>query len=299
MRWVLALWLLAAPARADYWTRLLEPDRARAQRLVQEGNAQLSPALALGLLSAAGLPGDFAAQRALAVEGARTRFALAMQLDPSRREARLAHALTLSEDDEPSRRAAIEELHALRTLDPLYEAEQVAFQLGVLHARGRELDAARSEYERALALHDDPARQPTILLDLAEVLMFQGELSRAVALYERAAREADANGRVLALWGQAVALDRMGEHAQALVDARRAIASDRAPFAALQRLGVFFVPAYEREYYEALGHLALDELEHGTHAREALHGFERYLQADGGSGPFAQDARDHIAALRP
>jgi tetratricopeptide (TPR) repeat protein len=317
MKRALALLLIAAPARADYWTSLLEPDRARAVRLVREGNAQLSPALALGLLSSAGLPVEFAAQRAVAVEGARARFALAKQLYPSLREARLAYALTLGEDDEPSRRAAIEELEALRALDPLYEAEQVAFQLGILHARGGELDAARLEYERALALHCDEHRQPTVLLDLAEVLMFQGELARARALYERAAREADPNGRVLALWGSAVVLDRMGEHAQALVTARRAIASDRAPFAALQRAGVFFVPEYERDYYEALGHLALAELERSqedtrellaelhkyrprrndAHALRALRSFDRYLMLDGGRGPYAEDAREHILEL--
>ena len=317
MRLALALLLIASPARADYWKNLLAPDHVRAERLVREGNAQLSPALALGLLSSAGLPLEFAAQTKLAVEGARTRFALAKQLDPTLREARLAHALTLAEDDEPSRRAAIDELEALRALDPLYEAEQVAFQLGILHARGRELDAARAEYERALALQCDPHRQPTVLLDLAEVLMFQGELARARALYERAAQEADPNGRVLALWGSAVALDRMGEHAPALVTARRAIASDRAPFAALQRAGVFFVPEYERDYYEALGHLALAEIERSqedtrelteelhqyrpkrndAHALRALRSFDRYVTSDGGEGPYAEDAREHILEL--
>jgi tetratricopeptide (TPR) repeat protein len=299
VRLALLLLLCAAPARADYWQRLLQPEHTRALLLVREGHAQLSPALALGLLSSAGTPLEFAAQRALAVEGARTRFALAKELDPSLREARLAYADTLAlAEDGDSRRAAITELEALRGLDPLYEAEQVALQLGMLHARAGELDSARDEYERALALHCDEHRQPTVLLDLAEVVMFQGDLPRALALYELAARESEPSGRVLALWGSAVALDRMGDHTAALDHTRRALASDRAPFAALQRSGVFFVPAYERNYYEALGYLALAELEpHADHTRSARRSFEQYLEEGGDQGPFAADAREHLRAL--
>ncbi len=298
MKLALLTLLIALPARAEptYWARLLEPERARASRLVHEGNAQLSPALALGLLAPAGLPAELAAQRSLAVEGARTRFALAKQLDPTSREARLAYADTLALLEQAAE--AVVELTQLRALDPLYEAEQVAFQLGLLHARAGRLDTARAEYERALALHCDERPQATVLIGLAEVVMFQGDLQRALALYERAAREAEASARVLALWGGAVALDRLGERRAALELARRALASDRAPFAALQQSGVFFVPAYEREYYEALGHLALAELDSKRDERQlALRAFERYVSA--GEGPFSELAREHVQALKP
>jgi tetratricopeptide (TPR) repeat protein len=326
MRWVAALLLLAAPARADFWTRTLQPDRARAARLVRDGNAQLSPALALGILQ--GLPAELADQQTYAIEAARVRFALAKQLDPSLRAARLAlaDALTLADDSAAARRSAIAELEQLRALDPLYEAEEVAFQLGVLQARDGDLREAQREYEHSLRMHSADSKQPTQLLDLAEVIMAQGDPERALALYERAVRESDPGGRVLALWGSAVAHDRMGERAAALETARRAIAAERVPFAALHRASVFFVPAHEREYYEALGNLALSEVEpaeaappeleallrdpvlakyrvRGKHTRvlwyrlRALAGFERFLAADGGSGPFAEDAREHIARL--
>jgi hypothetical protein len=189
-----------------------------------------------------------------------------------------------------------------------------------------------------------------------------------------------------------VVLDRLGERKSALEQARRAAQQDRAPLAVLRQAGVFFVPSYERSYYEALGALALadgkrDPFEqlatlaargaswlstpasHSTltlferalaelrdttevtlvgpllgrvqraqrdlsrvprapaastastrleptarpsgeplpEAREAvcllwllrsLSGFVSYLQQDGGSGPFADDAREHIADLR-
>jgi tetratricopeptide (TPR) repeat protein len=373
----LALLLLANRASAEplgYWQRVLHPQCVRAARLVREGRAQLAPTLALG--SGPALPLEFATQRTLSIEGARLRFSLALQLDPGSLEARLAHAETLTMAEgfaQPeARRAAIEELEALRALAPLYEAEQVAFQLGLLHARAGEPALARREYEASLAMHSADAKQPAQLLDLAEVTMFDGDLPRALALYERAARESEPSSRVLALWGSALVLDRLGEHGAALEAARRAIAGERAPFAALHRAGVFFVPAHELEYYEALGSLALADAERRpgepwaavvakarrwlAHANDpglvalaralqdpalashqpslprvppgrrappadqpalpsasegrallwllrALAGFERYLVQDGGDGPFAEDAREHVdtlaGALRP
>jgi len=172
---------LARPERPlGYWQRVLHPERARAARLVREGNAQLAPAVALGSWPlASGLPLEFASQRAHSVEAAHMRFALALQLDPGSREAMLAQAdaLTLSEGEQ-ARRAAIAAFEALRALDPLHEAEHVAFQLGLLRAQNGEAALARREYERSLALHSADARQPTQLLDLAEVTMFDGDLPR-------------------------------------------------------------------------------------------------------------------------
>jgi hypothetical protein len=61
---------------------------------------------------------------------------------------------------------------------------------------------------------------------------------------------------VLALWGQAITLDRLGERGEALARAGRALREDRAPFSVLHQNGVFFVPSYELHYYEGLGALA-------------------------------------------
>jgi len=388
------------PVRSAYWRGIVEPEHARAEQLVRRARALLYPALGLDLL----LGTVVASQRRIAMENALVRFERAVQLAPALPEARLFYAKALafweqrSDDDEPRSRTgeAIQQLHALRALDPLYEAQEVAFQLGVLHTRESDFAAAVREYERSLALNSDGEDNGTLLGNLAEVTMLRGDVARALALYERAAHESTDGGRVLALWGVAVALDRLGERTLALEQARRALTQDRAPLAVLRQNGVFFVPAHERFYYEALGALALAdgarepgeplpvlatrgaswlsapeslstlapfartlaELRDTPDAalfapleqrvaraerelnRRALHGparqpaaatggraeptaraggeplpaargavcllwllralagFEAYLRQDGGSGPFVEDTREHIAELR-
>jgi tetratricopeptide (TPR) repeat protein len=253
-----------APTRSPFWRSLSEPSYERADKLVRHGRALLYPALGLGLL----LGPSAARERRLAIEAALSRFERALTLAPDHREARLLHAKALASWQErtpsgqlsDSSAQAIEQLHALRALDALYEAQDVAFQLGVLHTRRADFERARAEYEHALALWSDDD-QASLLSNLAEVTMMTGDLTRALTLYERAVHESRDDARLLALWGSAVALDRMGEQTEALARARRATQEDRAPFAVLQQSGVFFAPPYERHYYEALGHLALADRE--------------------------------------
>ncbi|MDB4977259.1 MAG: hypothetical protein JWN48_5600 [Myxococcaceae bacterium] len=381
----------SAPIHAPFWKAVTKPNEARAEQLVRQGRALLYPALGLGLL----LGTEVDVQRRLAIESSLARFARAVELMPTLREARLYYGKALSfwEDRTPEGAPldktdeAIAQLESLRKLDALYEAEEVAFQLGVLYTRRSDFARAIAEYRRSLALKSDDDTDSALLGNLAEVTMLTGDVPTALSLYERAASESEASARVLALWGSAVALDRLGEHAAALARAQRALEEDRAPFAVLHQNGVFFVPAHELHYYEGLGNLALVEREregsepvaalaragqawlgkpdsvpalsqferalaeltvaHPVHpgllalrarvarartnlrarmpsassqpgalarelrdavpsAREArlllwllraLAAFELYLQRDGGAGPFAEDAREHRAAL--
>ncbi len=248
--------------RSPFWRAFTEPSYARADQLVRQGRAQLHPALELGPL----LGPEVSRQRRVALENALARFERAVELAPNHREARLLYGKALASWEEPSsgERAprtaeAIVQLEALRALDPLYEAEEVAFQLGILYTRQGAFGRARTEYERALALRTSDDDADTELGNLAEVTMMDGDLVTALALYQRAVAQGEGGGRLLALWGTAVVLDRLGEHGEALAWARRASREDRAPLQALHQGGVFFVPAYERDYYEALGYLALTD----------------------------------------
>ncbi|HEY6877396.1 MAG TPA: tetratricopeptide repeat protein, partial [Polyangiales bacterium] len=237
----------------------------------------------LGALSAApATAGELALERKLALDAARVRFALAQQLAPHLPAARLAHAEAIAEE-EP--RAAVTALAELRTLAPLYEAERVAALLGSLHARLGAYQEARAEYERALSMHCSDGPPSALLIALAQIVMFQGDLPSALTLYERALRDAEPNERIRAMWGRAVALDRAGDHAAALTTARRALAEDR--FDALRTMT--FVPAFEHSYYHALRALAQGQ------PAQALVSFRQYLAAD--AGPFVADAREHLAAL--
>jgi tetratricopeptide (TPR) repeat protein len=253
--------LASAPARSPFWRSFIDPNQRRAEQLVRQGRAQLYPALGLGLLF--GL--EASAHRRVAVENALARFERAVELAPDYLEARLllGKALALREaraggaESEQQNARAIAAFEALRRQAPLYEAEEVALSLGNVHMRAGEFSRAVAEYTRALAMSTDDADQAMLLGNLAEATMMGGDLTRALAFYERALRVGQDEGRVLALWGGAVALDRMGEHGEALARALRALREDRAPFAVLRQSGVFFVPAYESYYYEALGALAL------------------------------------------
>ena len=370
--------------RSSFWRAVVRPDEARAEQLVQQARARLYPGLGLGLLFAT----DLAAQRRLSIESALVRLSRAVALAPTQREARLLYAKALSlwedrsQDGSSSSKTgeAIEQLEALRALDPAYEAQEVAFELGVLHTRNADFARAAAEYARALRERSDDDRDTTLLGNLAEVTMLCGDLSSALSLYERAASLGEGSDRLLALWGSAVVLDRLGESQRALTEARRALDEDRLPLAVLHQSGVFFVPAHELFYYEGLGNLALADRErepgeslstllqgglrwlarpdnggalsqferavaelgdetkkplktaldrliargrtslraHPPRAADArtvadlpsardartllwqlraLAAFERYLRHDGGSGPFAQDARDHLQQI--
>lgn len=256
--------VLAEAARSTFWRSLTEPNQRRAEQLVRQGRAQLYPALGLGLLF--GL--EASAHRRVAIENALARFERAVELAPDHLEARLLLGKALSLRDGPQHDAASESdaraivvLEQLRERAPLFEAEEVALTLGNVRMRAGDFERAADEYSRALAMSTDEADQAMLLGNLAEATMMGGELSRAIALYERAVRIGQDDGRVLALWGAAVALDRAGEHAEALQRATSALREDRAPFAVLRQSGVFFVPAYESYYYEAIGSLALAQAE--------------------------------------
>ena len=237
---------------------------------------------------------------------------------------------------------AIQAFEELRRVAPEYHADRVAFELAILRSRAGDHRGAVDEYRRALAaatlrpvppphaLLDrermlaslfDPVSMATVHLNLAENLMLLGELDAAIASYRRAVERTreDPLGRVLALWGLALALDRGGDHAEAMVTARRAIQLDpfavpqpaldarfgidraaHGPMAILHSRLVFFEPAYELHAYDAIGWEALA----GSAERERLGGASRqellrrarlswasYLTAGGNEAPHGEHAR--------
>jgi tetratricopeptide (TPR) repeat protein len=183
----------------------------------------------------------------------------------------------------------------LRSLDPDYHADHVAFELAILHSRSGDHGAAIAEYRRALEVAtDDPSPlhyiptaqerrlaslfQPisvaTVHLNLAENTMLVGDLEAAVESYRRASALTadDPFGRALALWGLALALDRSGDHPGAIASAQRAIEGDpfpldmpalgvlhgpHGPMALLHSDLVFFEPGYEIHAYDAIGREAM------------------------------------------
>ena len=252
---------------APFWRRAREPEAGRAEALIRQGRALLVPALRVSFL----LGKDASIQRRVGIENALSRFERARELTPNDPELLFLTGRALSAwQREAGGRAehksaeAIESFLALRALDPWYEAETVAFELGILYTREARFREAQAEYERALRLRLDADGDSAVLANLAEVTMLAGDLERSVRLYERAVAESSSDQRLLSLWGLAVALDRLGERARALESAQEALRSDQQPMHVLDQGGVFFVPAHERLYYRGLGHLAQAQLAAST-----------------------------------
>ncbi|AKF07498.1 tetratricopeptide repeat protein [Sandaracinus amylolyticus] len=231
---------------------------------------------------------------------------------------------------------AVAAFEDLRRADPDYHADRVAFELAILHSRRGDHRAAVSEYRRALdasllpaapmpqAMTDrelslarlfTPVPLATVHLNLAENTMMIGDLESAIASYRRASELAgnDSLGRVLSLWGLALALDRSGEHREALATARRAIQADpfaapsptdarlgvdrraHGPMAVLHSRLVFFEPAYEVHAYDGVGWEALALEADAAASREELlrrarASWATYLTGGGNEGRYAEHA---------
>ncbi|MCA9612519.1 MAG: hypothetical protein H6721_00455 [Sandaracinus sp.] len=305
------LLLIAAPAHAQeglettasFWREVREPGWQRSRELVRHGQRLL--------LEAAETPDPYL--RAAHLEGAIERFRRAHALAPRDPEALhlLAHATTRWSRPTPSGRLeshdeeAIAFWEALRALDADYAADEVGFELGILFTKARRFDRAVEEYERALVAVLDPGFAATTHANLAEVHMMAGRLERAAVEYARAIElaERDTSGRSaqalsLALFGAAVALDRLGEHTASLEHAWRARSVMGGSMDVLREDGVFFEPPSEIHWYEALGHLA--QAEHAPRDErasawvEARRSWRRYLALAPEDDPWRELAQRHL-----
>ncbi len=266
-------------ATAPFWARVTEPGAARAATLlasargwldlatgVPGGWATLCPALDA---ASARLTRERLVKQSVAADNAIARLTLARADAP--RDPAIVYALALATSlwERPDRGCAVRRRdadaralwQALRDLDPGFESETVGAELALAHTRLGDVDAAIAAYAQLVQQTEHAPRKALLAHgNLAELLMLRGDLRAAVAHYERAAalaREADdPDALALAELGLACALDRLGEHAQALTVARAAVDRSGDSLRVLRSGGVFFVPAWEVHVYEALGHEA-------------------------------------------
>ncbi len=119
----------------------------------------------------------------------------------------------------------------------------------------------REVYEKYLGRVTDDRLRATAMLNLAEAEMRLGNLREAIAGYKDTIllTEQLPNGvsqthtLILGIWGLAVALDRDGQSRDAVMQARRAVMMDPDDRVIAHDPNVFFVPAYERHWYLAIG----------------------------------------------
>lgn len=141
-------------------------------------------------------------------------------------------------------------------------------------------DEERSAYVAFLEQSTEPQGRGVALYNFAEAEMRLGRLPEAIRGYREAMGQGTGTNRtsgdtyVLALWGLAVALDRYGDTSAAEREAERAaVQLDPWDHIIDNRDNVFFVPAYERNWYLALGAAARARAA-GSDVRAAL----RYAQ---------------------
>ena len=157
-----------------------------------------------------------------------------------------------------------------------------------------------------LALSDDDML--SVISNRAEAYMRLGNLEEAVAGYrdviERIAHGHSGNDfetLVLARWGLAVALDRSGEPAEAEHEARLAAEMDPVEQIIGDGEHVFFVPAYERDWYYALGRVQHAKLETDperalAYWNLAVRTWEDYVQRAAPKDRWVALARAHLAS---
>lgn len=154
---------------------------------------------------------------------------------------------------EHARAAAIlEPLVAEAPAHPMVSEAFFRLAIAHTHAGASRRDDEIAMYDAFLRHVTAPGARAVALSNRAEARMARGELDAAIADY-RASLAIVADP--VATWGLAVALDRSGDFAAALAVADRALSLDPDD-ERLRNEGVFFLPAYERHWYEALGAIA-------------------------------------------
>jgi tetratricopeptide (TPR) repeat protein len=130
------------------------------------------------------------------------------------------------------------------------------YDLSVCHALLGQRDEEIVSYAQALEIEPHPMSRSVLLANQAEAFMARGELGHAIRGYREALallpNVAVPVRGVTTIWGLAVALDRSGDHRQALDHITVARSYDPND----QRLrddGWFFMPPYDAHWYAALG----------------------------------------------
>ncbi|MCA9575025.1 MAG: hypothetical protein KC668_06295 [Myxococcales bacterium] len=273
----------ASPGAAvvsDFWREVQTPGVRRAGTLLRHGLRQLTQALRT----------DDPRQREAALLGAVARLERAHEHDPADLDVLYFLAFASSQrqlvqtqgNAGDAIRQAIGLYEELRALDADYESESVAFELGLLYTRLRQYDRAVEEYQRGIMRAFDPRSTVSAHANMAEVIMLGGDAARALRHYDRAtdiARQyaGDSVSLALALWGSAVASDRLGEGRGAVERAVQALRASGGDMAILRSNGVFFEPESELHWYEGLGALAQAESE--TERAEKVAALQRALRS--------------------
>jgi tetratricopeptide (TPR) repeat protein len=132
-------------------------------------------------------------------------------------------------------------------------ATEAYFSVAICYAKQNRPDDEIVAYDEFLRRETDSGARAQALSNRAEAQMLVGKVPPAIADY-RASLSLEADS-ALAHWGLAVALDRSGDVPGALAEAKIAITYDPLD-QQLESPNVFFMPSYDRYWYEGIGAMA-------------------------------------------
>jgi tetratricopeptide (TPR) repeat protein len=132
-------------------------------------------------------------------------------------------------------------------------ATEAYYSLAICYAKQSRPEEEIRAYDDFLRRETDSTARAMALSNRGEAQMLLGRVSTAIADY-RASLALEPDG-VLAHWDLAVALDRSGDTPGAMVEAKAAITFDPLD-QQLESPNVFFMPPYDRYWYEGLGAMA-------------------------------------------
>jgi tetratricopeptide (TPR) repeat protein len=217
----------------------------------------------------------------------------------------MAQALLLADSERAAEARRLLE-GALQRLPDGSLAASAWHSLGIAHALLDDSARARAAHTRGIALDWDTDRLASNYYNRAEAAARLLDFDAAVSDYERAAalgREPDV--QALSRFGLAVVLERRGDlpAAYAALDRALAVRLPVPPYPSedpLELPGVFFVPAYERHYLQALAAMALARKAERTVERRALYAlavaeWDAYLDRAAETEPWIANAKSHRA----
>jgi tetratricopeptide (TPR) repeat protein len=246
-----------------------------------------NPAVQEGRRRALGLLARQAVTRRLRLEAALLELDRARALAPNDPAISLARVRVLALWEDPGslptcrvRNRAAEAAQVLGELlrgFPELRSSERLYELGMLLARQGAYGEAAAAYRQAIALAFDAESRSAAYGQLAEVTMLAGDPAEARRHYLRALRNTPKGPEAARLtFGLAVASSRLGEHAQALEHATRALEQSDHSLDPLGPDQVQFDPAEERAVYEAIALEALAQLRPDQKARSLQAAAERY-----------------------
>lgn len=222
------------------WDRAANPDWSAYEAACRTAEKTLALAEAIHLQTAAGRERlDVALKGLQAVD--------ALHAPDVRLRFYLGRLELLARNDERAMEA-LESAIAIAPDHPM--ATDAYFSLAIAYARGGRRTDEVAAYAEYLRRETDPSNRLRALSNLAESEMALELHAEALRDYQ-AAIELSPDDPIIH-WGYAVALDRVGDPGASAAEARIAVTYDPVD-QHLSKPSVFFVPEYDRYWYEGLG----------------------------------------------